>query len=371
MEFIADNQYDLLPKMRAAFCEHGVMTPSRNGTTVRLPGVTTVCLKKPHQRVFIMPARDSNPFFHLVEAMAMLAGRNSVELLTFFAKNMASFSDDSIRYNAFYGERARVKWGDQINKAIETLQTDRDSRQVVVNLWDPADLGSQTNDKACNLMMLFSIRDGCLDMTTFNRSNDAVWGYLTGANMVHFPFFQEYVANRVEMSIGHWWHCSNNMHVYEWQGKWATMSEALDVCPAATFRDPYAVGAMRSKPLQAWKEGFDLELHRLLAMMEGKVAEFQAWSNSPREFQGLANGFTLLQNDNSPHAFLNMVFVPVFNAYMTYKIMRSKCLSAVATDEEIYKAVLPYLTRIGASDWQAACTAWMIARLPALTTATA
>ena len=52
-----------------------------------------------------------------------------------------------------------------------------------------------------------------LDMTVINRSNDLVWGML-GANVVHFSFLQEYMAENLGVGVGVYNQMSNNLHIY-------------------------------------------------------------------------------------------------------------------------------------------------------------
>lgn len=215
MEIIARNTNDLAARVYRALEVSGVQDQSRNGPVLRFDGPVTICLTHPWERVNFCPVRDANPFFHVIESVAMLANWNSVKLLSYFAKNMAQYSDNGRTYNAFYGTRARSYHGlDQLRLVVETLRKDPATRQAVICLWEPEDLTRDTKDKACNLVLIFAVRGGVLEMTTFNRSNDAVWGGVTGANIVHLSFFHEYVAQAINVPMGRWWHTSANLHVY-------------------------------------------------------------------------------------------------------------------------------------------------------------
>ena len=85
--------------------------------------------------------------------------------------------------------------------------------------------------KPCNLIITFRIARDRLDMTVFNRSNDLVWG-CCGANAVHFPMLQEYLAGRMEVDVGGYWQVSTNLHLYEEHIKMfqerGTVTTALD-----------------------------------------------------------------------------------------------------------------------------------------------
>lgn len=238
MEFRARNTNGLQGQVYDHLKRHGIPEDSRNGPVLRLRGVTTITLQHPWERVNFSPARDANPFFHLFEAVAMFAGAagNDVPLLGWFAKNMLMFSDDGKRYNAFYGERIRdygrtpagfINGFDQFAEVISLLKADRNTRQALVQIWDPYhDLNKPTKDKACNLCLIFSFEGDQLVMTSFNRSNDAIWGGVTGANIVHLSFFHEYVACAVGAQMGSWYHSSANLHVYtDRDKKWDALVE--------------------------------------------------------------------------------------------------------------------------------------------------
>lgn len=230
MQYEGRNHNQLAPRVYHDLAQQGIAMSSRNGPVLRLPGVTTLWVERPWERVNFSPVRDCNPFFHIMEALAMLGSFNSVQFHAYFAKNMTAFSDDGERYNAYYGERLRTTWGDQLEAIIRELRRNPESRQCVAQIWDPRDLEKNTKDKACNTQLMFSVNHiGQLEMTSINRSNDAVWGILSGANVVHLSFFQELVARAVGAPMGPWTHVSNNLHVYTSSCAGAEMWQQLSV----------------------------------------------------------------------------------------------------------------------------------------------
>lgn len=351
--------YDLAPRMIEAFKATGYKRSSRNGDVTRLPGITNVTIMRPTEKVCFFNSRDANPFFHLIEAMAMLAGKNSNPMLSFLAGNMKNFSDDGLRYNSFYGERARVTWGDQIASVIAELKRDPDSRQAVVNLSNPTDLLRQTKDKACNLCMIFSVEDQRLNMTTFNRSNDCVWGFLTGANMVHFPFFQEYVAAHLEgVSVGQWFHASANMHVYDWNEKWQALVDELAAEKKAygdeSF-DPYANGDTGGISLigsGAELASFDRALFSMLEQIGGTIAAVTDHEGSPNA--PWSPNLRLSGRRGDPQ-FLFRVVCPAWNAFLAYKLGRSAGEPKETLNEMAHHEIRQMLD----CDWRYACAAWI------------
>ena len=212
--FRARNAAEMMKLVYPALRMEGVMEASRNGPVLRFN--QPVCLEyvRPYEKVVLCPVRDANPFFHLMEGILMLSGHNDVEWLSYFNAGMRRYSDDGFRFNAFYGERLRRNDGDQLTACAAILANDPTSRQAVANIWHPVDLYQDTLDKACNLSIVFAVNNGCVDMTVFNRSNDAIWGSVSGANVVHFAMFQEYVAAVAGYPVGSYYQISNNLHVY-------------------------------------------------------------------------------------------------------------------------------------------------------------
>lgn len=193
----------------------GIKSNSRNGEVIRFEDPVCMTYTQPWDRGNHTPFRDANPFFHIAEAMWMLAGRRDVEFLSMFNSNMVNYSDDCETFNAAYGHRLRHHFGfDQLQSAVDILMSDSESRQVVCQIWDSADMNKITKDKACNLSLVFSIVRSQVQLTVFNRSNDAVYGGVTGANPVHMSYFQQWVADQLDTPMGKLIFVSNNLHVY-------------------------------------------------------------------------------------------------------------------------------------------------------------
>lgn len=216
----AENVNHALAQGLSLIQESGVPLESRNGMTLEVPAPVATVYQNPQQRVLVSSARDANPFFHLMEALWVIAGRSDVKFLTEFNKRMADFSDDGIEFNAPYGYRLRHEFMnaggvfvDQIEEVIEMLELDPNTRQAVCQIWDTSDIDRDTKDKACNMSIVFRIRNRKLDMIVYNRSNDMIWGAY-GANVVQFSMLQEYVAAHLGIQMGTYTQVSNSFHVY-------------------------------------------------------------------------------------------------------------------------------------------------------------
>lgn len=186
---------------------------------------------RPRERVLLLPERDVNPFFHLMESLWMLAGREDAAFPTHFNKRMKDYSDDGgqVLQDA-YGHRWRHFFGfDQLKTIIAHLREDPDSRRAVLAVWSPAgDLiprsievtggdalvgGLKSKDIPCNTTVYFKVRRGALNMTVCCRSNDIIWGAY-GANAVQFSMLQEYVANKLGVEVGWYTQFSDSWHAY-------------------------------------------------------------------------------------------------------------------------------------------------------------
>jgi hypothetical protein len=196
----------------------GVPERSRNGTVLVSPTPVTTVYRRPWERVLISPLRDANPFFHLMESLWMLAGRDDVELPAYYAKHLASFSDDGVTLNGAYGHRWRNHFEhNQLSWIISELRRDPTTRRCVLGMWDPAndpfDATRGSKDVPCNTHIYFRASNGELDMTVCCRSNDVVWG-ACGANAVHFSILHEYIASMTGLFQGRYYQISNNFHTY-------------------------------------------------------------------------------------------------------------------------------------------------------------
>lgn len=218
--FEGDNSMELGNEVYRALVKFGERANSRNGPVLRLDKPVSVTFRQPWKRCNFTVGRDANPIFHHMEAVWMLAGRRDVYFPDIFNSKLKNYSDDGESFNAAYGHRIRRHFGcDQLEEVCLHLIGNPESRQAVIQIWEPADLNRVTKDKACNLSMVFEIdHNSYLNMTIFNRSNDAVWGGVTGANPVHFSYFMQYVLERVRSKHKLYWgkmtFVSNNLHVY-------------------------------------------------------------------------------------------------------------------------------------------------------------
>ncbi len=212
------NVNEALPEGIYRLLNEGVKQSSRAGDVWVYPTPVTTVYQKPLERVLCFPERDANPFFHFMEALWMLSGRNDVEWISRYNQSMRKYSDDGITFRGAYGHRWRQAFEeDQLPTLIDLLKTNPDTRRAVLQMWDCSkDLWADeavTVDVPCNISAFFRIRNNKLDMTITNRSNDIIWGTY-GANVVHFSFLLEYMAAKIGIPVGTYTQISNDFHAY-------------------------------------------------------------------------------------------------------------------------------------------------------------
>lgn len=297
--------YEMIWKMKVM----GVSNDTRNGPVLSIPEPIGITIKNPEQRVIFDEVRDANPFFHLLEAVWMLAGEQNVEWLSNFNKRMEGFAESDGILRGAYGFRWRYHFGyDQILWATTELKRDPRSRRVVISMWDQTHdtIGAtkEVRDIPCNTHLYFRIENDKLEMTACNRSNDMIWGML-GANAVHMTILQEVMARELELGVGQYTVMTNNLHIYKNLPKFKDIMETIGVV------DPYS---FHVKPT---------------------AINFDNLPNFLEECRSAIYGHWQYVHNN----WLNRVVRPVHNAWFD------------RTDERV--------NEIMADDWRLACQEWI------------
>lgn len=358
-----------------------VRTTSRVGDVLQVQEPCTITYKNPRQRVLFNPARDANPFFHLFESLWMLAGRNDVAPLAYYSSKIKDIaSDDGRTFNGAYGYRWRKAKStvmmpelgievldepkNQIQILIDHLRAKPDSRRAVLQMWNVEDdllKLDVTKDVCCNTCVYFLIRtevdndsnsgdvwvDKYLDMTVCNRSNDAILGML-GANVVHFSFLQEYMANCLGVQVGLYHQFTNNLHVYtanfkpdEWIG--AYPQDQLLEGEGETFRgfvlpDDHTPLAVLNYP------GWGPDLVKDQKVFDQECVMFV--ENHRGE-----GGMYAYEDPGYSEPFLATVAWPMMMAWHASKSKRKGT------------ALAEWVPRIEADDWRKAAREWITRRL--------
>jgi len=192
---------------------------SRLGKTKEVSSV--INLTKPLNMVAFPYGRRFNYFGMLMESLWPLTQINDAELLSNWNSMLPTFADDGKSLYGAYGPRLNFynmnNGEDNLTTVISMLNDDHTNRQAVLPIIHPDDVGMQTKDFPCNLLVMFKVRPSIegdlLHMTVVNRSNDIHWG-LMAVNFPQFAMLQNYVAHSIGVKVGEQTHVSDSLHLY-------------------------------------------------------------------------------------------------------------------------------------------------------------
>ncbi|MFG3301510.1 thymidylate synthase [Micromonospora chersina] len=197
-----------------------------------------LCLTNPRRRlVAVPPARVINPAFAVAEALWILSGSDDPWIFD-FNDNLRRYADDGVLQGA-YGPRIR-RWGgsvDQLAAVVRKLSSDRDSRQAVIQIYDPSRDHLGYRDVPCTLGYRFFIRQGRLVMHTSMRSQDLWLGF--PYDIFATTLVQELIAGWLGVEVGEYHHHIDSLHLYAENAPAA--AECLHHQPEVTEMQPISV----------------------------------------------------------------------------------------------------------------------------------
>jgi thymidylate synthase len=119
-------------------------------------------------------------------------------------------ADDDGNVNSNYGWQWQRKR--QLNQMILKLKLDKDTRQAAISIYDGKEHDKYSTDTPCTYAVQFTILNGKLNMCVVMRSNDLWYGFCN--DQYCFSELQKYVAERVDMPVGTYYHFAHNLHLY-------------------------------------------------------------------------------------------------------------------------------------------------------------
>jgi len=177
-------------------------------------------IREPRERWTIARIPPINPAFAIAELVWIISGRDDSAFLNRWNSKLPAFAGTGPKYDGAYGARLRRHFEvDQIRRVCDALSSDPQSRQAVLQIWDPsADLpgpdGSPASpDIPCNVCSLLKVRAGRLEWTQIMRSNDLFLGL--PYNFIQFTYLQEILAGCLQIAVGEYCHFADSLHIYE------------------------------------------------------------------------------------------------------------------------------------------------------------
>ena len=162
----------------------------------------------------IVSVRDLSPSYLFGELLWYFNGDNSLKFISQFSSFWNNISDDGETCNSAYGYLIKYAHGyDQLEKVIEILKDDPNSRRAKININYPNERVDWTKDEPCTMSLHFLIRQGKLHCTAIMRSND-IWFGLP-YDIAFFTELQKYIADKLGVGYGMYTHHAVSMHVYD------------------------------------------------------------------------------------------------------------------------------------------------------------
>lgn len=161
-----------------------------------------------------------SPASALVEVLWIVNGQRESKVVNFYNPRLPEYAGRGETYHGAYGYRLRMHFGrDQLEGAYETLRGCPQSRQAVLQVWDPKedlplkDGAPRSPDIPCNVTAMLKVVGQRLDWLQIARSNDLIRG--VPYNFVQWTCLQEILAGWLGLDVGEYVHIANSLHVYE------------------------------------------------------------------------------------------------------------------------------------------------------------
>lgn len=162
----------------------------------------------------IVSVRGISPAYLFGELLWYFKADNTLSFISQFSSFWNHLSDDGVTCNSAYGFLMMRKHGfDQLQKVIDILKIDPNSRRAKININYPNPNVDTTKDEPCTMSLHFNIRKGELYCTAVMRSNDIWFGF--PYDVAFFTELQKYVANQLHVGYGTYTHFAVSMHMYD------------------------------------------------------------------------------------------------------------------------------------------------------------
>lgn len=186
----------------------------KNRNTKELLGVNFNILC-PEKCIIDPTLRQLNMPFAIANCIWTLSGSNDLEFIEYYNSRGKDFSDDGeTLYGSHGGRLFGVNGGrNQIKDIIEKLNTYRETRRAVAQIFEKVDISSKSKDIPCMTGIQFLIRDNFLHLFVNARSQSVL--KVMPYDIIAFIFLQKALAICTKTKVGTYHHNIVSAHIYE------------------------------------------------------------------------------------------------------------------------------------------------------------
>lgn len=233
-------------------------------------------LSSPCNNIITLKSRQLSKKYLAGETAFYLAGSDSLDFISKYAKFWKGISDDGKTVNSCYGKRLFkeiINDFSQIDYVVKQLTDKPDTKKAVALIYKERDTTPYTKDNPCTMYLHFAIRKNHLLLTSMMRSNDIWLGF--PYDIFFFTTLQQIVLAKVNSfgfsyELGKYTHIANSLHCYErnMQGILLCSREKeydLGSSPKITEKDIYAIDEYLEyeRLLRTGKSCFNIDFNKL------------------------------------------------------------------------------------------------------------
>lgn len=235
---------ELFINLAKAMLTRGHKSNPRGLATIELQDAWLV-LKDTSMCVCTLKSRAISKQYLNAEINWYLNGSYSIQDIAKASKFWYRIADENGNVNSNYGaiafrEVVNKEGDNQVDWCARVLESDKDSRQAIINYNQPKHKIVGTKDFVCTIAQLFRIVNDELKMNILVRSNDMIYGLTY--DMPFFCLVQHELLARLSKTYPHlqpgeYNHYAASMHVYEKHFKMlaAIANDNPDSVPASNF----------------------------------------------------------------------------------------------------------------------------------------
>lgn len=154
---------------------------------------------------------------------------------------------------------------DQIQRAVDTIKTNPDSRRIVVNAWNVAQIDEMALPP-CHMFFQFYVADGKLSLQMYQRSADTFLG--VPFNIAEYALLLMMMAQVTGLEVGDFVHTTGDTHIY---------LNHVEQIKLQLSREPRPLPTMKLNPdvkniFDFKYEDFELENYNPWPHISGKVS---------------------------------------------------------------------------------------------------